>query len=148
MQNKHYQTIHHRKKRGKGERKTRDSIILKKAERMFNNISKEKFVKGLAKSFDDVSIRIDLVGTPEAFFIIANKKGRLKFIKERIHTDMAVGIHKEYFLELLKNPPQFGNMNFIHNNIIFRKGIVKMFKYARPLLSNTLLNNYKPKGVR
>ncbi len=148
MLNKHYLRIHDRKKRGQGERKTRDSTLLKKAEIMFNNISQEKFIKRLAKSFDDVSIRIDLVGTPEAFFIIANRKGRLKFIKERRPTDMAVGIHKEYFFELLKNPPQFGNMKFIHNNIIFRKGIVKMFKYAQPLLSNTLFSDYQPKKVR
>lgn len=146
MQNKHYQPIRHRKKRGK-ERTVKNDKLLEQAEIMFNNVKKEKFVSDLAKSFDDLSIRIDLIGTPEASFIIANKNGKLKFIKERIPTDMAVGIHKEYFHELMKNPPRFGNMNFVYNNIIFRKGVVKLFNCARPFLSNTLLNNYKPKGV-
>ena len=148
FKNKHYTIIHDRKKRGNGRKKTKDADILNKVEQMFNEITKEKFIRDMAKSFDNISIRVDLIGTPEISFIIENEKGRVKFIRERIDTDMAVGIHKEYFLELLKTPPKFGNMMFIYNNIIFRKGVVKMFKYAQPLLSNTLFSDYQPKGVK
>lgn len=147
MQNRHYLPIRKRKARGTGKKKVEDSVIIEKAKLMFDEISQEQFVKDLAKSFEDLTIRIDLVGVPEAFFIIANENGKLRFITEKMHTDMAVGIHKEYFLELLKNPPQVGNMMFIYNNIIFRKGTVQMFKYALPLLSNVTVTSYRAKGV-
>ncbi len=137
---KHYKTIHNRKKRSKKGKKVTEELLLSRAQEMFERMSKEKFVRDMARRFDNISIRVDLVGTPEVSFVLAVQKGKLKFLTEHMYTDMAVGIHKEYFLELLENPLEFGNMKVIHNNVIFRKGIVKMFKYARPLLSSGLLS--------
>ncbi|MBU4501468.1 MAG: hypothetical protein KKA79_02670 [Nanoarchaeota archaeon] len=140
---KHYRTIHDKEERGKKKRRLSEELLISKAEEVFERMSKEKFIRDLAKRLDNISIRIDLIGTPETSFIIAVKKGKLKFLTEHIYADMAVGIHKKYFLELLENPPEFGNMKIIHNNIIFRKGRVKLFKYAQPLLASTLFSGVK-----
>lgn len=134
----HYRIIHDRKKRGKNKRGLSKNLLLSKAKEMFERMNKEKFVRDMAKKFNNLSIRVDLIGTPEVSFVLAVQNGKLKFLTEQVYSDIAVGIHKEYFLELLKNPPQFGNMKLVHNNIFFRKGRVKMFKYARPLLSSSL----------
>lgn len=122
-----------------------EKALLKKAQELFDSMSKEKVIKDLAKSFDNIALRVDLVGTPEVSFIIAVKSGELKFIADKFYTDMAIGIHKEYFLELAKNPPELGNMNIIYNNIIFRKGVVKMFKRSRPLFATALFSGIKKK---
>lgn len=135
---RHYNIIHDRKKRGKKKRSLSKNSLLSKAREMFERMNKEEFVQDMAKRFNNLSIRIDLIGTPEVSFVLAVQQGKLKFLTEHMYTDIAVGIHKEYFLELLKNPPQFGNMKIVHNNIFFRKGRVKMFKYAKPLLSSSL----------
>lgn len=137
---KHYRTIHDKKKRGRRRRKITEELLLSKAREMIERMNKEKFVRDMAKRFEDLSVRIDLIGTPEVSFVLAARKGKLKFLTDHVYADMAVGIHKEYFLELLKNPPEFGNMKIIHNNIIFRKGMVKLFKYFKPLLSSSLLS--------
>lgn len=138
---RHYRTIHDTKKRGKNRDISKESL-LSKAQEMFKRMNKEKFVQDLAKRFNNFSMRVDLVGTPEVSFVLAIQQGKLKFLTEKIYTDIAVGIHKEYFLELLKNPPEFGNMKIIHNNIFFRKGRVKLFEYAKPLLSSTLSSTF------
>lgn len=135
-----YKTIHNKKKRGRKRKEITEELLLSRAREMFERVNKEKFVRDLAKRFENLSIRVDLVGTPEVSFILAVQKGKLKFLTDHMYTDMAVGVHKEYFLELLENIPEFGNMKVIHNNIIFRKGRVKIFKYAKPLLSSSLLS--------
>lgn len=141
-----YKIIHDRKKRGgRKKRSLSEKALLEKAEKLFNTMSKEKIIKDMAKSFDNMALRIDLVGTPEVSFIIAVQNGKLKFIADKLYTDMAIGIHKEYFLELVKNPPELGNMEIIYNNIIFRKGVVKMFKRSRPLFSSALLSGIREK---
>ena len=141
-----YKIIHDRKKRGgRKKRGLSEKALLDKAQKLFNSVSNEKVVKDLAKSFDNIALRVDLVGTPEVSFIIAVKSGKLKFITDKLYTDMAIGIHKEYFLELVKNPPELGNMNIVYNNIIFRKGVVKMLKRSRPLFSSALLTGIEKK---
>lgn len=141
-----YRTIHERKKRrGREKRSLSEKALLEKAQKLFDGISKEKIIKDLAKSLGNMALRIDLVGTPEVSFIIAAKSGKLKFITDKIYTDMAIGVHKEYFLELVKNPPKLGNMNIVYNNIIFRKGAVKMFKRSRPFFSSALFSGIKKK---
>lgn len=137
---KHYRIIHDKKKRGKKDNGLTGELLLSKAREMFERMNQERFVRNLAKGFEDLSIKIDLVGTPEVSFVIAVQKGKLRFLTEHVHADMAVGIHKEYFLELLENPPRFGNMKIIYNNIIFRKGRVRVFEYAKPLLFSSLLS--------
>ena len=141
-----YKTIHDRKKRGGREKRSlSEKALLEKAQKLFNSVSKEKIVRDLAKSFGNMTLRVDLVGTPEVSFIIAVQNRKLKFVTDKLYTDMAIGIHKEYFLELVKNPPELGNMNIIYNNIIFRKGVVKMFKRSRPLFSSALLSGIEKK---
>jgi len=143
---KKYKTIHDKKKRGgRKKRSLSEKALLEKARKLFDRMGKEKIMKDLAKSFDNMALRIDLVGTPEVSFIIAAKSGKLKFITDKLYSDIAIGIHKEYFLELVKNPPLLGNMNIVYNNIIFRKGVVKMFKRSRPFFSSALLGGIKKK---
>ncbi|MBU2497228.1 MAG: hypothetical protein KJ767_04170 [Nanoarchaeota archaeon] len=138
--NKKYLPIHKNKKRGKGDKTLNPEELLALVRKFFDNATKEKFVKDLAKSFDDISCRIDLVGVPETSFVLAVVKGKLKFLSSRQNADMAMGIHKDFFLDLIQNPPKFGNIKLIYNNIIFRKGIVKLFKYGKPIFSSVLFS--------
>lgn len=141
-----YTTIHNRKKRGgRRKRNTSEEKLIEKARAIYNVMKKEKIIKDLAKSFDDISLKVDLVGTPEVSFIIAVENGKLKFLTDKRYTDMAIGIHKNYFLELVKNPPKWRSINLRYNNIIFRKGVVRMFKQSKSLFSKILTTGTRQK---
>ncbi|MFH1365660.1 MAG: hypothetical protein ABIH28_03690 [archaeon] len=138
-QNRKYLTVHKKNKRGGKDKTLNSEELITKAKELSDTVSKEKLVKDLVRRYVDISCRIDLVGSPETSFVIKVVDGKLKFSTAKQFTDMAVGIHKDFFSKLIKNPSQLGNIKQIYNNIIFRKGTVKLLKYGTPILSALLL---------
>ena len=139
-----YQTLHPRRKRNKLSSKKELALqkesLLKKAKEFFANMKKNQVVKQHVLVIKDMSIRIDLIGVPQVSFVIALINSKLHFITDKIDTDMAIGMHKDFFLKLVNNPPQYGNMKIqLFNNIFLRRGNTLMFQCMKPILVNALL---------
>ncbi len=140
-----YQTLHPRKKRNKLSSKKEQALqkeaLLKKAKELFARMKKNHVVKQHVLLIKDMSIRIDLIGVPQVSFTIALINSKLNFITDKIDTDMAIGIHKDFFLKIVDNPPQYGNMKIqLFNNIFLRRGNILMFQCMKPILVNALLS--------
>lgn len=112
---------------------TTEKELLNEARRMFQRAKEKHAVKEAVAGLRDISIRFDLVGkAPEVSFVLAIEDGRLRFITDRVDTDLAVGIQREYFLELIERPPRWRGRKLL-SNIFLRNGIVKDFKRLKPL---------------
>ncbi|MBI5073533.1 hypothetical protein HZA99_06975 [Candidatus Woesearchaeota archaeon] len=145
-----YQILHPRKKRNKLSSKKELALqkesLLKKAKELFVHMKKNHVVKQHVLVIKDMSIRIDLIGVPQVSFTIALMNSKLHFITDKIDTDMAIGMHKDFFLRLTDNPPQYGNMKIqLFNNIFLRRGNVLMFHCMKPILVNALLGEKEKK---
>jgi len=138
-----YQILHKRKIISKLSSKKYDfseKELLKKGKKLYNEMIKKEIVRETAKRLGYISCRIDLAGAPEVSFTIAVENGKLQFISGEKNADMAIGMSKEFFSDLVNNPPKYGNMKIIlFNNISLRKGRVKLFQSLKPLLVNALL---------
>lgn len=139
-----YQILHKRKKRHKlspkKELALQKEALLKKAKELFERMKNTSIVKEEASLIRNMSLRVDLTGTPEVSFIIAIINGKPNFITDKINADMAIGMDKEFFLRLVDNPPKYGNMKIqLFNNISLRKGNILLFQLMKPLLVNVLL---------
>lgn len=145
-----YQILHPRKKRHKLSPKKEQALqreaLLKKAKELFAHMKKNFIVRQHVLLIKDMSIRIDLIGVPQVSFTIALINSKLNFITDKINTDMAIGMHKDFFLKLTDNPPRYGNMKIqLFNNIFLRRGNVLMFQCMKPILVNALLGEKRKK---
>lgn len=134
-----YLPIYERKVRGLEDKAIIESKeeLIGKAYNLFNRLKKRKHIKEAAAGLPDTTIRVDLVNPPELSFIITIENGKLKFTKDRLYTNVAVGIHKELFSEIINNPRKF-NVGLVLNNIHLRKGTVRHILLLRPLLIKVL----------
>lgn len=142
MYMKKYKTIHEKKIRPYPIPSERE--LLEMAHSIIRIINRNPHIREeeLA-NLPDTNIRFDLVGSPEVCFNVEIKKGKLKFLDDRTDTELAIGIHKELFMNLDKYPPTSGNMKILLNNIIFRKGPVRKFKQLKSGIGTILLSNYR-----
>lgn len=140
-----YQTLHRRKIIRKLSSKEKydfsKKALLGKARKLYNEMVKKEIVKESAKRIGYLACRIDLAGAPEVSFTIAVEKGKMQFIPSGgTDEDMAIGMSKEFFVDLVNDPPKYGNMKILlFNNLYLRKGRAQLFRYLKPLLVNALL---------
>jgi len=65
---------------------------------------------------------------------------RYEFIPGKKYTDVALGIQKKYFVQLINNPPQQGNMKIIlFDKVFLKKWPVKEFIRLKPIVIEALL---------
>ncbi|MFH1337583.1 MAG: hypothetical protein ABIH55_01775 [Nanoarchaeota archaeon] len=141
MKGKRYRILYERKVRGNSKGFS-EKYLLKKAEEIFQKIKDKKAIKEEAKRLGNISVRIDLTGTPEVSFIIRVKNGKLGFIADKGYCDAAVGMRKEYFIQLINNPPKYGNMKrILFDNVFLKRGSVRDFMRLRPIFINALLED-------
>lgn len=141
MKRKRYRVLYERKARGNS-RTFSEKYLLGKAEEIFNRIKDKESIKQEAKRLGNMSLRIDLAGTPEVSFVVEIKNGRLEFIPGKKYTDAAVGIKKEYFIQLINNPPRYGNMkNILFDKVFLKKGPVREFMCLKPIVMEALLGS-------
>jgi len=141
---KNFRELHARKRRGKVSSKRKRELsekrLLASARKVFQKISRRKKTKELVSFLPDTAIRIDLVGSPEVSFMLLIKNGKVGFSSKRTPARLAVGIHKELFSKLIKNPPKTGNLKIaLFDNIFLRKGPVREFRWLKPILVQILL---------
>ena len=107
--------------------------LIRKARMMFQRMKKRRAVKEAVAGLQDISIRFDLIGhAPEVRFVLAIEDGELRFITDRVYADLAVGIQREYFLELIERPPGRCGKRLL-SNIFLRNGAVGDFKRLKPV---------------
>ncbi|MBU2639319.1 MAG: hypothetical protein KKG75_01280 [Nanoarchaeota archaeon] len=141
-----HQTLHKRKIIKKLSSKEKydfsEKELLKKARRLYNDMIKKDIVKETAKKIGYISCRMDLTGVPEISFSIVIENGKIQFVSgKNDDTDMAIGMSKKFFVDLVNNPPKYGNMKIVlFNNISLRRGNIKLFQSMKPLLVNALLS--------
>ena len=141
-----YQTLHRKKTitklSSKEEYDYSEKALLRKAKKLYNEMIKKKIVRETARRIGYMSCRIDLTGAPEVSFTIGVEKGKMQFIPNGgTDEDMAIGMSKEFFIDLVNDPPKYGNMKIVlFNNLYLRKGRVQLFRYLKPLLINALLS--------
>lgn len=141
MKRKAYRVLYERKARGNS-RTFSEKYLLRKAEEIFNRIKDKEGIRQEAKRLGNMRLRIDLTGTPEVSFVIEVKNSKLRFIPGKKYTDVAVGIKKEYFVQLINNPPQYGNMkNILFDKIFLKKGSLREFIRLKQIVIEALLGS-------
>ncbi|MFH1239918.1 MAG: hypothetical protein V1672_01770 [Candidatus Diapherotrites archaeon] len=141
---KNFRELHGKKRRGKVSAKRKMELsekrLLANARKVFQKIRRRKKTKELASLLPDTAIRIDLVGSPEVSFMLLIKNGKIGFSTKRTAARLAIGIHKELFLKLIKNPPKTGNLKIaLFDNIFLRKGPIREFRWLKAILVHFLL---------
>ncbi|MEW6069824.1 MAG: hypothetical protein AB1485_04335 [Candidatus Thermoplasmatota archaeon] len=122
-----YITLHERSVRSSlGSEPTEHELLLA-ARKLFNRLKRIKAVKAAVEKTGNIIFRLDLIGTPEVHFTIIMRNNKLSFSTERIAPDLAVGLHKKWFIELI-NQPNHPNPKQIFDNVQLRKGNVHQFK--------------------
>ncbi len=135
---KKYKTIHEKTTRDGSTQDPTEKELIKEARKMFSRMKRRKTVKMVAEKIGDVAIRFDLIGTPEVSFAVIMGNNELKFSTDRMPPDLAVGIHKEWFIKLV-NQPNHTNPKIIMDNICLRKGNVRDFKRFKSVCLETLV---------
>ena len=135
---KNFRELHARKGRGRlsahKKRELNKKYLLEKARKVFKRIEMKENTKQLVSLLPNTAIRIDLVGSPEVSFMLLIKDGKIGFSSKKTAAELAIGIHKELFLKLVKNPPT-GNLKIaLFDKIFLRKGTVREFQWLKPLL--------------
>lgn len=140
--NKWTQKIHRRKDRGKGVSLS-DEELLKIVEELFKMMKKKQYLKKtlkqLSETIGDISLRIDLMGAPELSFILDIAKGKLNFLKEKRYANVGVAFHKAFFINFIKKPPKQNQAHILLNNMVIRKGEVKVFQCLGVLFFGSLI---------
>jgi len=140
---KNFRELHVRTSRGKlsanKKRELSEKQLLAKARKAFQRIKRRKNTKELVSLLPDTTIRIDLVGSPEVSFMLLIRQGKIGFSSKRTATRLAVGIHKELFIKLIKKPLRTGNLKIaLFDNIFLRKGPIREFQWLKPILVQIL----------
>ncbi|MDI6917440.1 MAG: hypothetical protein QMC80_06550 [Thermoplasmatales archaeon] len=136
MKRKH-KTIHEKTTRAASIQDPTEKELIKKARKMFNRMKRRKSVQRKAERADDIIIKFDLIGTPEVSFAVIMGNNELKFSTDRLSPDLAVGIHKKWFIKLIEQP-NHSNPKVIMDNICLRKGNVRDFKRFKSICLETL----------
>lgn len=139
MRQKH-KTIHEKTTRDVSTQEPTEKELLKEAREMFNRMKRRESVKNASAKTNEVIIGFDLIGTPEVSFAIIMGNNELSFTTERLLPDLAVGIHKEWFIKLIRQP-NHTNPKVILDNICLRKGNVRDFKRFKSMCLEALLGN-------
>lgn len=140
--NKWTQKIHKRKKRG-GRVSISDENLLRIIKELVRRMKRKKHVKESVKRIEnilgDVSIKIDLMGVPEINFILTVKKGRLNILTKRGYANVGIAFHKSFFFNFIKNPPKHNQAQVLLNNMVIRKGEVKILQALGVLFLGSLI---------
>ena len=141
---KNFRELHARTSRGRlpanKKRELSEKRLLAKARKVFQRFKRRKNTRELVSLLPDTAIRIDLVGSPEVSFMLLIKDGKIGFSSKRKAARLAIGIHKQLFSKLIKNPPKTGNLKIaLFDNIFLRKGPVREFRWLKPILVQVLL---------
>jgi len=140
--NRWTQKIHKRKNRGNDISISNDDI-LRITKELFKRMKRKKHVKEsvrqITETIGDMSLRIDLMGAPELSLILDIREGKLNLLKEKKYTHVGIAFHKSFFLNFITNPPEHNQAHVALNNMVLRKGEVRVFQCLGVLFFGSLV---------